>query len=136
MIPAGLQHGGRQVSSFEHMSNGNGHGAGLTTPWLATRLGVQPAVVEGRRRAGELLGLRREGELDHWYPAWQWEADVVGVARPVVPTMIQAARDQGISDERLGQVLLRKSGLTSGRRVLDDLLDGRDEAVLAAIRAS
>ena len=116
------------------MSNGNGHGAGLTTPWLATRLGVQPAVLEGRRRAGELLGLRHEGELDYWYPAWQWEE--VGSARPIVPRMIQAAREQGISDERLGQVLLRKSGLTSGRRVLDDLLEGRDEAVLGAIRAS
>jgi hypothetical protein len=117
------------------MSNGNGHGAGLTTPWLATRLGVQPAVVEGRRRAGELLGLRREGELDYWYPAWQWE-EAVGVARPIVPKLIRAARERGISNERLGQILLRKSGLTSGRRVLDDLLEGRDEAVLAAIRAS
>jgi hypothetical protein len=116
------------------MSNGNGHGAGLTTSWLATRLGVQPAVVEGRRRAGELLGLRREGELDYWYPAWQWET--VGSARPIVPKMIQAARERGISNDRLGQILLRKSGLTSGRRVLDDLLDGRDDAVLAAIRAS
>ena len=116
------------------MSNGNGHGAGLTTPWLATRLGLQPAVVEGRRRAGELLGLRREGELDYWYPAWQWET--VDSARPIVPKMIQAAREQGIADERLGQILMRKSGLTSGRRVLDDLLEGRDEAVLAAIRSS
>ena len=116
------------------MSNGNGHGAGLTTPWLATRLGVQPAVVDGRRRAGELFGLRREGELDYWYPAWQWEE--VGSALPIVPRMIQAAREQGISNDRLGQILLRKSGLTSGRRVLDDLLEGRDEAVLAAIRAA
>jgi hypothetical protein len=116
------------------MSNENGHGAGLTTPWLATRLGLQPAVIDGRRRAGELFGLRREGELDYWYPAWQWEAD--GVPRPIVPRMIQAAREQGLSDERLGKLLLRKSGLTSGRRVLDDLLDGRDEAVLAAVRSA
>lgn len=116
------------------MSNGNGHGEGLTTPWLATRLGLQPAVVDGRRRAGELFGLRREGELDYFYPAWQWAAD--GVPRAIVPVMIRAAREHGLSDERLGQVLLRKSGLTSGRRVLDDLLEGRDEAVLGAIRAS
>ncbi len=116
------------------MSNGNGHGAGLTTPWLATRLGLQPAIVEGRRRAGELFGLRREGERDYWYPAWQWDAD--GAARPIVARMIQVARDQGISNERLGALLLRKSGMTSGRRVLDDVIEGRDDAVLAAIRSS
>lgn len=116
------------------MSNGSGHGAGLTTPWLATRLGLQPGVIDGRRRAGELLGLRREGEVEYWYPAWQWESG--GIPRPIVPRMIQAAREQGLSDERLGQVLLRKSGLTSGRRVLDDLLEGRDDAVLAAVRAA
>jgi hypothetical protein len=134
MIPAGLQLGGPAGIILGAMSNGNGHGGGLTTPWLATRLGLQPAVVEGRRRAGELLGLRREGERDYWYPAWQWETD--GTARPIVPRMIQAAREQGISNDRLGELLLRKSGLTSGRRVLDDLLEGRDDAVLAAIRAA
>jgi hypothetical protein len=116
------------------MSNGYGHDGGLTTPWLATRLGVQPSVVEGRRRAGELLGLRREGERDYWYPAWQWDAD--GAPRPVVSRMIQVAREHGISNDRLGELLVRKSGMTSGRRVLDDLIEGRDEAVLAAVRSA
>jgi hypothetical protein len=112
----------------------DGHGSGLTTPWLATRLGVQPAIVEGRRRAGELLGLRREGDRDYWYPAWQW--DEACTPLPIVPRMIQVAREKGLTDTRLGDVLVRKSGLTSGRRVLDDLLEGRDDAVLAAIRAA
>ena len=116
------------------MANGSGHGAGLTTPWLATRLGVQPAIVEGRRRAGELLGLRREGDRDYWYPAWQW--DETGSPRAIIRRIIQAARETGLTDDRLGDVLVRKSGLTSGRRVLDDLLEGRDDAVLAAIRAA
>ena len=116
------------------MADANGHGAGLTTPWLATRLGVQPAIVEGRRRAGELLGLRREGDRDYWYPAWQW--DEVGNPRPIVPRMIQVARESGLTSDRLGELLVRKSGLTSGRRVLDDVLEGREDAALAAIRSA
>jgi len=50
--------------------------------------------------------------------------------------MIQVAREHGISNDRLGELLVRKSGLTSGRRVLDDLIEGRDEAVLAAVRSA
>jgi hypothetical protein len=114
--------------------NGSGHGAGLTTPWLAARLGVQPAVVEMRRRAGEVLGLRRAGERDYWYPSWQWEEACT--PRPIVPRMIDVARQHGMRDERLGELLVTKSGLTGGRRVLDDLLAGRDDAVLAAVRAA
>lgn len=114
--------------------NGSGHGSGLTTPWLAARLGVQPAIVELRRRSGEVLGLRRAGEQDYWYPSWQW--DDAGAPREIVPRMIQVAREHGVRDERLGELLVTKSGLTGGRRVLDDLLAGRDDAVLAAVRAA
>src|SRR4051812_14025744 len=59
--------------------NGNGHAAlvreGLSTSWLATRLGVQSARVEAMRRAGELLGVRVPGRAGHVYPGWQFGRD-------------------------------------------------------------
>ena len=42
---------------------------GLTTAWLATRLGIQSARVDAMRRSGELLGVPVPDGREHVYPA-------------------------------------------------------------------
>jgi hypothetical protein len=119
--------------------NGNGNGRlareGLTTSWLATRLGTQSARVEAMRRAGELLGVRLPGRQDHVYPAWQF--DRTGKPLASVPVLIRAAREAGIDDGALHRIVVMRAGLTSGaRRLVDELRDGNSEPALRAIRAS
>ena len=48
----------------------NGTPSGLTTSWLAARLGQQPARIEALRRAGLLVGVSR-GDGQRLYPSWQ-----------------------------------------------------------------
>ena len=64
----------------------------LTTAWLAARLGEQPARVEARRRAGELVGVRRE-DGQHVYPGWQFGRD--GKPHSQLASLIAAARAKG-----------------------------------------
>lgn len=48
----------------------NGTPSGLTTGWLAVRLGQRPARIEGLRRAGLLVGVPR-GDGQRLYPSRQ-----------------------------------------------------------------
>jgi hypothetical protein len=109
-------------------------GDGLTTQWLASRLGVAPELVDQRRRAGEILGVRRPGSASHWYPAWQWDDDFE--PRPEIARVIQTARQAGLRDERLYELLTARAGLTGDDRLVDSLREGREDHVLAAIRAA
>ena len=81
---------------------------GLTTDWLAARLGEQPARVEARRRAGELVGVRRP-DGQHVYPSWQFGRD--GKPHAQLATLIAAARAKGLDDARLDELLTRRAGL-------------------------
>jgi hypothetical protein len=81
---------------------------GLTTDWLAARLGEQPARVEARRRAGELVGVRRD-DGQHVYPGWQFGRD--GKPHSQLPTLIAAARAKGLDDAGLDELLTRRAGL-------------------------
>lgn len=114
--------------------NGNGHGKrvdGLTTPWLASRLGVQSAHVDAMRRAGDLLGVPVRGTHVHVYPAWQF--DRTGKPLAGIQRLIRVARAAGVDDQRLVRILDMRAGLTSGRRVVDELRGGNDEPALRAI---
>jgi hypothetical protein len=54
--------------------------------------------------------------------------------KPDVSRVLAAARERGIDSEQLSEILQRRSGLTGSTRLLDDLLAGRVDHVLASIR--
>jgi hypothetical protein len=106
----------------------------LSGSWLSTRLGVGTHRLDAMRRAGELLGVRRPGGQDYLYPAWQFAAD--GKPLPVISRLVPAARAVGLSDERLYEVMVSRTGISGDDRLADALRAGRDEYVLGVIRGS
>jgi hypothetical protein len=104
----------------------------LTRSWLAVRLGTQPARIDAMRRAGELIGV--QGEQGVVYPSWQFGAD--GKPLAVLPRLKAAAARKGIDERRLDELLTMRSGLTSGRRLVDALGGPSEDEVVAAIERS
>jgi hypothetical protein len=105
----------------------------LSASWLAVRLGMEPLRLEGMRRAGELIAYRPEGAHEHYYPLWQFDEEW----RPlgIVPRLVREARERGLSENRLYEILSSRSGLGSGGgRLADSLRGGRDEHVIEAVR--
>ena len=106
----------------------------LPATWLAHRMAVDPARIDALRRGGELIAVREPGSTEWRYPAWQFEA---GRPRAGVARVVQAARESGIDESRLYGLLTMPLGLRGdGRRLLDLLLEGRDDEVVAAVRAA
>ena len=106
----------------------------LSGSWLAVRMGVDPARIDAMRRDGELIAIRETGGTAWRSPAWQFEG---GKPRPAVTRIVAAAHERGIDDTRLYDLLTTPLGLRDGgRRLVDLLLEGRDDEVVAAIRAS
>jgi hypothetical protein len=108
--------------------------ATLTGAWLAMKLGIEPRVLDVRRRAGELLAVPAEDGADYLYPAWQF--DNAGRPLPVVARVVAAGREAGLDDRALYELLLRRDGMTGEGRLLDSLRAGREDRVLEAIRAA
>jgi hypothetical protein len=106
----------------------------LSAPWLSTRLGVDTVRLNAMRRAGELIGVRRAGSHDWFFPAWQFDAD--GNLTDGVRRILETARERRLSGEQLNQLLDRRSGMTGGGSLLDDLLGGRVDHVVATLRAA
>jgi len=104
----------------------------LSGSWLSSRLGIGTQRLDAMRRAGELLGVRRPGGQDYLFPGWQFGPD--GTPLPVVPRLVQAARANGISDDRLYEVLTSRAGLSGSGRLVDALRAGRDEYVVGVVR--
>lgn len=109
------------------------HRGGLTGPWLAQRLGIDPIALEARRRAGEVFAVRQEGSEDWLYPAWQFGEDFR--IRPEVERALAASREAGVSPARFEQLLGRRVGLAGGETARDLLLRGDPGPLLGAIRA-
>lgn len=108
----------------------------VAATWLGERLAVDPARIEAMRRDGELIAVRKPGTTEWLYPAWQLEgwAPRTGVSR-----VVSAAREAGITDERLYDLLTAPLGLTrvGGERRLSDLLvEGRVDDVVATVRGA
>jgi len=104
----------------------------LSASWLAERLAVEPLRLEAMRRAGELIAYRPAGANEHYYPLWQFDESWQPL--PIVPRLVQEARQLGLRENRLYEVLTARSGIAGGRRVADGLREGRFDHVLDAIR--
>lgn len=107
-------------------------GQAYSGAWLAMKLGIEPRELDVRRRAGELLGVPVGRGLEYLYPAWQFDAS--GRPLPVVARVIAAAREAGLSDAELGELLQRRDGMTGTTRLLDALREGREEHVISSVR--
>ena len=104
----------------------------MTASWLSTKLGVDTMQIHAMRRAGELLAVRPAGSQDWVYPAWQFNGE--GKLRPEVRRVLAAARERGIDTQRLTALLHRRSGMTQRGTLLDSLLAGNVDHVVAALR--
>ena len=105
----------------------------LPATWLAARMAVDPARIDAQRRAGELIAVREPGSTEWCYPAWQFEG---GKPRHGIARIVATARSNGIDDAELYDVLTMPLGLRDGgKRLVDLLVDGREDEVVAAIRA-
>lgn len=107
----------------------------LPAPWLAARLGMEPARIDAMRRAGELVAVREPGSTEWRYPSWQFEG---GRPRRDVARITAEARAAGIDEARLFELMTAPMGLGGGtrRRLVDLLLEGRADEVVASIRAA
>lgn len=108
--------------------------ATFTGAWLAMRLGVEPRILDVRRRSGELLGVPAKDGADYVYPAWQF--DETGQPLPGIARVIAAGRQAGLDDRELHELLLRRDGMTGDRQLFDYVRDGREERALEAIRSA
>jgi hypothetical protein len=106
----------------------------LSASWLAVRLGEEPARIDAMRRAGELIAYRPDGAGEHYYPVWQF--DDRWRPLPSVARVVRTARDRGIGQNRLYEVLTSRVGLRERRRLADLLREGREDHVLEAVRSA
>ena len=106
----------------------------LPATWLAERAAVDPARIDVLRRGGELIAVREPGSMEWRYPAWQFEG---GKPRMSIARIVAVARERGLDDTRLFDLMTAPLGLRDeGRTLVDLLLEGREDEVVAAIRSA
>jgi hypothetical protein len=116
------------------MSSPSRYPDSLPATWLAERLAVDPARIDAMRRAGELIAVREPGSTEWRYPAWQFDG---GAPRPGIARVVATARANKIEDGRLYDLLTARLGMREGgQRLVDLLVSGREDDVVAAIRAA
>jgi len=109
----------------------------LSASWLSASLAIDVARIDAMRRSGELMAVRPEGSTEWLYPAWQLSG---GTPRPVVRRLLVAAKEAGLDERRLYDVLTAPLGLGAraegARRLADLIVDGGDDQVVAAVRSA
>jgi hypothetical protein len=108
--------------------------AAFTASWVGTRWGVDPVLLDVRRRAGEVVATRQPGSSEWRYPGWQFDDD--GQVRPEVARVLEVAREAGVRPERVAAILNRRAGLAGGKTLLDSLLDGNERPAIDAFRSA
>ncbi len=106
----------------------------LSASWLASRFAIEPLKLEAMRRSGEVIAFRPAGSREHYYPLWQFDDE--GHPLPIVPRLVQEARDRGLRGNRLYEVLSARAGMGGDRRLADSLREGRVDHVLDTIRTA
>jgi len=106
----------------------------LPATWLAQRAAMDPARIDVLRRGGELIAVREPGSTEWRYPAWQFED---GKPRKGIARIVAVARERGLGDAQLFDLLTAPLGLRDeGRTLVDLLVEGREDDVVSAIRAA
>ena len=106
----------------------------LPATWLAERTAVDPARIDVLRRGGELIAVREPGSTEWRYPGWQFED---GKPRKSIARIVVVARERGLDETQLFDLMTAPLGLRDqGRTLVDLLVEGRDDEVVAAIRAA
>jgi hypothetical protein len=106
----------------------------LTASWLSARTAIEPRRIEAMRRSGELIGVRPPGSFEHYYPLWQFDENWQPL--PAVKRVTQAARERGLDDDRLYEVLSARLGIGGGERLSSALRAENADRVIAAIRSA
>jgi hypothetical protein len=106
----------------------------LSASWLADRIAVEPRKLEAMRRAGELIAYRPRGLHEHYYPVWQFDEEWQPL--PIIPRLVQEARERGLTDNRLYEVLNARAGIGGRRKLGEGLREGRIDHVLEAVRSA
>jgi hypothetical protein len=105
----------------------------LSASWLAARTSIEPVALDVMRRGGELIAVRKPGTTEWLYPAWQFDGRT---PRRVIQRIANVAREAGMNETRLYQVLSAPMGLGGERRLADLIVEGRDEEVVEAVRSA
>ncbi len=104
----------------------------LLGTWLASRFAIDPLLIDAMRRDGELVAVREPGSTEWLYPGWQFDGRN---PRPVIARIVRTARERGLDETRLYTILTAPLGLGGERRVYELLLEGREDDVVALVRA-
>src|SRR5919108_2108774 len=102
-------------------ANGKRYEECLSGSWLAVRLGIDPVKIDAMRRAGELIAVREPDSTEWLYPAWQFSGTT---PRRVVARVVSAAREAGLDESQLYDVLTGPRGIRGDSRLVDLVLEG------------
>jgi len=115
-----------------HVLSGRLHEESVRGSELRARLGLSRQRLGQLRDQGKLVGVQPPLRTEHWYPEWQF--DVFGNVRAIVPELVRAARDARLSPLALHLLLTNPDAGIDGRALVE-LLDERPSEVVEVVEA-